>query len=73
MAVSLLPQYAVADAAATSTLVLGVVWAGIAFLWNGVWVAASRNRLHGSRARLVQRAGGLLVAGIGALGLAQAV
>ncbi len=73
MAVSLLPQYAVADAAATSTLVLGVVWAVIALVWNGVWVAAGRNRRLGSRGSLVQRAGGLLVAGIGGLGLAQAV
>jgi len=73
VAVSLLPQYAVADAAATSTLALGVVWAAIALLWNGVWVAASRNRLLGNRSRLVQRAGGLLVAGLGGLGLAQAM
>ena len=73
LALSLLPQYAVADAAATSTLVLGLAWAGVALLWNGVWVAASRNRLVGSRGRVVQGAGGLLVAGIGAFGLAQAM
>jgi len=73
MAVSLLPQYAVADAAATSTVALGATWAVIAMLWNLVCVTASRGRLTGTRGRVVQRCGGLVVAGLGAVGVAQAV
>ena len=70
-AVSLLPQYAVAGAAATSTVALGVTWATVALVWNLLCVAALRRRRGGGR--VVQRAGGVVVVGLGALGVAQAV
>jgi threonine/homoserine/homoserine lactone efflux protein len=73
MAVSLLPQYAVATATTSSTVALGAVWAAVAMTWNLLCVTASRGRLTGSRGRVVQRAGGAVVAGLGALGVAQAV
>jgi threonine/homoserine/homoserine lactone efflux protein len=73
MAVSLLPQYAVADAAAASTVALGAIWAAVALAWNLVCVGVTRGRLTGSRGVVVQRCGGLVVAGVGAAGLAQAV
>ena len=70
MAVSLLPQYAVAEATLTSTIALGTLWAAVAMVWNLLCVTATRGRLTGTRGRTVQRAGGLLVAGLGVAGLA---
>lgn len=73
LAVSLLPQYAMGGAAVTSIVLLGTVWATVALLWNVVCVLATRGRLTGGRGRAVQVAGGVLVAGLGALGVAQAL
>ena len=73
LAVSLLPQYAVGGAAATSIVLLGTVWAMVALLWNVLCVLATRGRLTAGRGRAVQVAGGVLVAGLGALGVAQAL
>jgi len=73
LAVSLLPQYAVAGAAVTSTVALGAVWATVALAWNLLCVAATRGGLAGGRGRAIQTAGGVLVAGLGLLGLVQAV
>ncbi len=70
MAVSLLPQYAVAEATLTSTIALGTLWATVAMVWNLLCVTATRGRLTGTRGRIVQRAGGLLIAGLGVAGLA---
>jgi threonine/homoserine/homoserine lactone efflux protein len=69
-ALSLLPQYAVADAVTTSTLLLGVTWAVAAGMWNLICIGAvARGRLGQSGSRTVQRLGALAVIGVGAWGL----
>ena len=69
-ALSLLPQYAVADAVTTSTVVLGVVWASAAGLWNLACIGAvSRRHLDGVGSRVVQRLGALALVGLGVAGL----
>jgi len=66
----LLPQYAVADAVTTSTVVLGVVWASAAVLWNLACICVVRGgRLGNGGSRVVQRLGALALVGLGALGL----
>jgi threonine/homoserine/homoserine lactone efflux protein len=69
-ALSLLPQYAVADAVTTSTVVLGVVWASTAVLWNlaCIW-AVSRGRMGNGGSRMVKRLGALALVGLGVTGL----
>jgi threonine/homoserine/homoserine lactone efflux protein len=70
-ALSLLPQYAVADAVTTSTLVLGAVWAAAAGMWNLLCIGAvARGRLGESGSRAVQRLGALALIALGAWGLA---
>jgi threonine/homoserine/homoserine lactone efflux protein len=69
-ALSLLPQYAVADAVTTSTVVLGVTWAVAAGMWNLLCIgAAARGRLGQSGSRTVQRLGALALIGLGVWGL----
>ena len=69
-ALSLLPQYAVADAVTTSTVVLGVVWASAAGLWNLACIGAvSRGHLGDGGSRVVQRLGALALVGLGVAGL----
>ena len=70
-ALSLLPQYAVADAVTTSTVILGVVWASAAGLWNLACIGAvSRGHLGAGSSRVVQRLGALALVGLGVAGLA---
>jgi threonine/homoserine/homoserine lactone efflux protein len=69
-ALSLLPQYAVADAVTTSTVVLGVTWAFAAGTWNLLCVGAvARGRLGPSASRTLQRLGALALIGLGSWGL----
>lgn len=68
-AVSLLPQFALAEAGVTSTLALGLEWAALAGLWNLLCLQLARGRLDGRRGRILARTGGLVVCGIGVAGL----
>lgn len=68
-AVSLLPQFALADASAVSTLALGLEWAAVAGLWNLACLRVASGRIDGARGRLITRLGGLTVCGIGVVGL----
>ena len=71
MAVSLLPQYAVADAAATSTVALGTHLGGDRdAVEPRVRRRAPGAGSTGSRGRVVQRCGGLVVAGLACPGRA---
>jgi threonine/homoserine/homoserine lactone efflux protein len=70
-ALAMLPQYAVAGAATSSTVVLGLVWAGVAVLWNLLCVGAvARGGLARGGSRVLQRAGAVALVGLGVLGLA---
>jgi threonine/homoserine/homoserine lactone efflux protein len=68
-AVSLLPQYALPGAGLTSTIALGAEWAAVAAAWNLLCLGLARGRLDGSRGRMLPRAGGAIVCGVGVLGL----
>jgi threonine/homoserine/homoserine lactone efflux protein len=70
VALATLPQYAVAGATTSSTVVLGLVWAGAAVTWNLLCVGAvARGGLARVGSRAVQRAGALALVGLGAFGL----
>jgi hypothetical protein len=72
----MLPQYAVADATTSSTVVLGLVWAGAAALWNLLCIGAvARRGLARGGSLTVQKAGALALVALGVTGLvgAQAV
>lgn len=69
-ALAMLPQYAVADATTSSTVVLGVVWAVAAVLWNLLCIGAvARGGLARNGSRAVQRIGALALVGLGVVGL----
>jgi threonine/homoserine/homoserine lactone efflux protein len=70
VALATLPQYAVAGATTSSTVVLGLVWAGAAVVWNLLCIGAvARGGLARGGSRAVQRAGALALLALGVVGL----